>query len=277
MDTVNDWLTRASDWLLGWSAGFSPLTTLLVWSAVAGVVMALVFLYTSNQRAIKASADRSRAQVLAIDLFGHDPRAIFGSLGQLLRYSGLRLWHSLPPMLVMLVPFALVLSQLALRYEYRPLPRGASTIVKLELTDQGWPEHQGVALEAPPHVVVETPALRDSLEHAVYWRVRPTQAEPVVLRWQLGEQAVDKRVDVDLGDDRLATVSPRRPGRNWWDRLLHPAEPALPADSPARGIQVDLPRRETPVLGLDAPWWLTFVLTSIVAALVLRPIVKVRF
>jgi hypothetical protein len=277
MDTVNLALTHSIDWLLGWCAGLTPLATLLVWSAVSGIAMAFVFLFTSNQQAIKTAADRSRAQVLAIDLFGHDVRAIFTSLGQLLRYSGLRMWHSLPPMLVMLVPFAVLLAQFALRYEYRPLARDEAAIVRLELTDKSWPAQQGVRIEAPSNVVVETPALRDTTEHAIYWRVRPTEAAPATLTWNLGEGKVDKRIDVAADGQELQTVSPRRPSRGWWDRFVNPAEPALPAGSPARGIEVEYPRRETPLFGYNVPWWLTFIVTSIAAALVLRPVVKVRF
>jgi hypothetical protein len=277
MNAINATLTRIADWLLGPFAAWPPLATLLFWSAIAGVLMTIVFRYTSNQQAVKRAADRSRAQALAIKLFGHDPLAVFSSLGQLLHYSGLRLWHSLPPMLVMLVPFVLVMSQLALRYEYEPLAKDKSTIVKLELTEKDWPKHQNVVLDPSPEFAVETPALRDATEHAIYWRFRPKEAGGGTLRWRVGNEEIAKRVDVDAGDDRLASVSVRRASSGWWDRLLHPAEPALPSGSPVRGIEIEHPTRDTPLLGVNVPWWLTFVLGSIVAALVVRPLVKVRF
>ncbi|REK09456.1 MAG: hypothetical protein DWQ37_18650 [Planctomycetota bacterium] len=277
MDTFNLTLTRAADWVFGWCQRLSPLATLLLLSAVAGVAMAVVFRVSSNQRAIKAAVDRSRAQVLAINLFGHDPRAIFASFAQLLRYTGLRLSYSLPPMLLMLIPFTLLLVQLAMRYEHQPLAGGESTIVKLELAPEAWSDHQRVALKSSPQVKVETPALRDATEHAVYWRVRPLGSTPAVLAWQIDGQTIEKRLDVSGDDVALSAVGVRRPGRGIVDRLLYPAEPALPAAGPVRGIEVQHAPRQTPLFGLDVPWWLTFVLGSIVAALLLRPILRVRY
>ncbi|MEX0677022.1 MAG: hypothetical protein WD063_08105 [Pirellulales bacterium] len=277
MDATNLTSTRAMDWLLSWSAQWSPLATLLVWSAVAGVLMTVVFRYTSNQQGLKTAADRSRAQVLAINLFGHELHAIFASLGQLFRHTGLRLWYSLPPMLVMLVPFVLLLSQLALRYEYRPLACGQSTIVKLELAEKDWPQFRSTSLEPSSKFVVESPPLHDPEEHAIYWRVSPKSADATTLVWRIGDESVEKRLDVDDGQERLAVVSTRRPGRGFWDRLLHPAEPAMPAESPVCGIQIEHPRRVVSVFGLDLPWWLTFLLASMVTALLIRPFLKVRF
>ncbi|MGD9724418.1 MAG: hypothetical protein AB7O59_24195 [Pirellulales bacterium] len=277
MDAFNYGLTRSTDWLLAPLSGLAPWITLLVWSALAGVLMAVVFLYTSNQQAIKRAADRSRAQVLAINLFGHDPRTILTSFARLLGQSGLRLWLLVPPVLVMLVPFGLLLAQMALRYEHTPLAPGKSAIVKLEINEADWPRHQQVALEPGPDVIVETPALRDAQEHAIYWRLRPTTAASGVLRWRVGDDVVEKRLDVDSGDGRLSNVSVRRPGRGWLDRLLNPGEPALTAGSPVCGIEIAHPLRSTRLLGLDPPWWLTFLAASIVVAMLLRPILHVRF
>ena len=68
-----------------------------------------------------------------------------------------------------------------------------------------------------------------------------------------------------------------RPGTSFWDRLLHPGEPGFDADDPLQGITVHYTRRATPLLGFDVPWWLTFVLVSMLAAVAARPLVKVSF
>lgn len=277
MDAFNLSLTRAAGWLLSWTPAWPPLATLLVWSAVVGVLMTLVFRFTSNQRGLKLAADRSRAQVLAINLFGHELHAIFDGLGQLFRHTGRRLWYSFPPMLVMLVPFVLLLVQLALRYESRPLAVGQATIVKLELSADDWSRYQHTPLQASSAVVVESPPLRDPEECAIYWRISPQSANATQIAWQVADQTIEKRLDVDDDPARLAVVSSRRPGRGWFDRLLHPAEAALPTDSPVRGIDVEYPARRVPVFGLELPWWLTFLLASMLAALIARPFLKTRF
>ncbi len=88
---------------------------------------------------------------------------------------------------------------------------------------------------------------------------------------------LEKRLDVADDPRALCSVSPRRPGADFWDRLLYPAEPGMSADAPARALVVHYPRRTTPIFGFDIPWWLTLLIVSIIAALLLRPILKVRF
>jgi hypothetical protein len=72
-------------------------------------------------------------------------------------------------------------------------------------------------------------------------------------------------------------VSARRPDARLLERLLHPAEHAFDASAAVRAIVVHYPARATPILGLDVPWWLTFFIVSIVAALLAKPWIKVQF
>jgi hypothetical protein len=180
-------------------------------------------------------------------------------------------------MLVLIVPFVFILTQLALRYENRPLVPGESVIATLQLTPEGWSERDTALLEAPRGVTVETPALRDEAEQAVYWRLRldePTD-EPLVFRvWNY--EAIKSLVGSDEGG-RLCTVSARRPGSGFWDRLLWPGESGFDADWPVRGIDLRYPVRSTPIFGIDVPWWATFIVLCMVTALLVRPFLKVQF
>ena len=155
MNTINALLTAISDVLLGPLAGWPPVLVLVLVSAVSGVLMAVVFRYTSRQQALRRVADRGRAQVLAIKLFKDDPTGMFRSLGQLMKYTGLRLCHSLPPALVMLVPFVLLLTQLARWYEYRPLYPGEKAVVEMPLTEEAWAQSRDVVLQSPAQIQVE--------------------------------------------------------------------------------------------------------------------------
>jgi hypothetical protein len=250
---------------------------LLLVSSVSGILMAVVFRFTSRQQALRRVADLSRAQVLAIKLFKDDLGTMFNSLGQLLRYAGLRIWYSVPPMLVMIVPFVLLLAQLSRWYECYPLSPGDKAVLELQLAESAWPEYGSVALDAPPHVVVETSPLRDDDQHAVYWRIRAVETTPATIRWRVGSDAFDKQVALATDQQMLCAVSARRPGQGWWDRLLHPGEPGLAAADPIRGIVIHHLPRSTPLFGLDVPWWLTFLIVSILAAVLVRPLVKVNF
>jgi hypothetical protein len=276
MNALNALLTAGSEWFLAPFAAW-PLVTLVLYSAITGILMAVVFRYTSNQKALGTIVDRSRGNLLAIKLFKDDLPGMFRSVGNVFRYVLLRLWHSIVPVLVMLVPFVLLLTQFALRYEHRPLAVDETAVIELELKEGAWGSYRDVALEAPKSVAVETQALRDDGTRSIYWRVRPTAPVTAPLRWQLGVAPLEKSLVAAQDADRLQVVNRRRAGTGWWDRVLNPGEESLSDFSPVAGIVVHYPHREVPVLGINVPWWATFLIVSIVAALLAQPIVKVRF
>jgi hypothetical protein len=269
-------LTRLADWLLAPFAT-APLAGLLCWSAVAGVVMTLVFGKTSNQQALRWAADQTRAELLAIKLFKDDLGVTFRCQLQLFKATFWRLVYSLVPMLVMAVPFTLVLTQLALRYEHRPLMPGESSLVEMRLSADAWPRYKDIAVEVPAGVVAETEALRDASDHSLCWRIHPHVGRPATLRWRLGERIVTKQLAAADRQSQLLRVSTRRPGAGVVDRLLHPAEPGFSAAGPVRSITVDYPPRQTPLLGLNLPWWATFLIVSILVALLVRRALGVEF
>jgi hypothetical protein len=110
----------------------------LVVVQLAGLVAAIVFRFTSRQDLLRRDAELIQAQLLAMKLFRDDLGTMCGSLGRLLRYTVLRLWHSLPPTLVMVVPF--VCSWRGGRwYEHAPLVR-RTELVMLQLSNDGGPQ-----------------------------------------------------------------------------------------------------------------------------------------
>jgi hypothetical protein len=277
MNTLNALLTRLTDALFAPLVGWPAWLPLVLVSAVAGVVMAVVFRFTSRQELLRRDAELVQAQLLAMKLFKDNSRTMFVSLGRLLRHTGRRLWHSLPPVLVMTVPFVLLLVQLARWYEHAPLVAGDQAVVELHLADDAWQKFRDVPLESSSSVAVQTPSLRDPVEKTLYWRIRVDKPAVARVQWQLGEHAVVKSLTAAVGRGQLAAVDTRRPGSGWWDRLLYPGEAPLAEDSPAQAVVVHYPQRSTPIFGIDLPWWATFLIVSIVAAILARPVVKVQF
>ncbi|MHC4966658.1 MAG: hypothetical protein ACYTGE_17345 [Planctomycetota bacterium] len=277
MNWINARLTAAGDFCLAPFASWPPLVVLIAVSVVAGVGMTVVFRYTSNQRALRAVARRTKAQLMCLRIFKDDLGVAIRCQGSLIKAIGLRLWHSLPPMLVLIVPFVFILTQLALRYENRPLMPGESVIAALQLTPAGWSERDTIRLEAPPGVTVETPALRDDTRQAVYWRLRLDEPTAQPLSFRVGVSEAQKSVIGTEKSDRLCTVSARRPGSGFWDRLLRPGEPGFGAGEPVKGIELRYPARTTPIFGFDVPWWVSFIVLSMVTALLVRPFLKVQF
>jgi hypothetical protein len=171
------------------------------------------------------------------------------------------------------VPFVLVTAQLGMRYQFRPLRPGESALVTLHLRDAAWDAGSRAALEVPEGVTVETPALRVAPERSVTWRVRPDEHGAFDLAWNIDGERYVKRLDAQAG---LTTASPRRPTTGWWDQLLYPIEPPYGTGAAVTAIDVSLPERSTPILGLDVHWLISFVVLSMVFALLVKPIIRVQ-
>lgn len=271
--------------LLGWimSLIFAPISgwpaqvSLIVWSALTGVLLAWVFRYTSNQAALRSAADQIRAQLLSIKLFKDDLGVMFRAQSKLFQAIGRRLLHSMLPLCVLIVPVVLLLIQLARWYEYEPLALGESSVVQLQLSPAAWESHKLAVLEVPDHIELETAPLRDEEQTTVYWRIRPTSAASATLRWQFGSEVIEKQLTVADNQRPLQSVSIRRPGTDWLDRLWNPGESGFAANSPVTGIEVQHRQRSIPLFGVEIPWWLTFFVVSMVAALLAKPWLKVQF
>ena len=276
MDSLNQLLTGGAALFL---APFRnhPTTGLMVWSTVTGIIMAYVFGKTSNQRALRRAADSIRAQLFAVKLFKEDLVVTFQCQLQLLKSTGARLLHSIPPMLVMFVPLLFVLTQLAMRYEFRPLRKSEQTVVTMRVKPDAWREIRDVELSSTEDIVVETKSLRDQRSSTIHWRVRANGADTSLLQWKVGDQTISKELPMSASPTALRVANPMRPGNSMWDSILYPAEASLPSESPITSIEVELPPRETPILGWNVPWWATFFLVSMLVAFVAGKFMGVQY
>jgi hypothetical protein len=263
MDTLNGILTALVDGLL---APFAerPATGLVLWSVVTGVGMAYVIGKTSNQRALRRAADNIRAQLFAIKLFKDDLVVTLHCQMALLKSTGARLLHSLPPMLVMAFPLLMILAQLAMRFEHRPLLPGERAVVAMRVKPDHWKEVREVSLNAGERFEVETGGLRDERDFTIYWRVRAVGVESESLQWRIGDETIEKLLPMAASRDRLLTSNPKRSGITIADQLLYPAERSLASSSPIESIDIQLMPRETLVFGWNVPWWATFFVVSMV-------------
>lgn len=269
------------------AAVLAPLAALPAWvglvliAALLGVAAAAAFRYVSNQTALRRVADQMRANLLALWLFRHDVRASLQAQGGLLAASLKRLLWSLVPLAVLAPPFVLILAHMAMWYEFRPFRAGETALVEMRLTPEGWTKSDnGSAVELKPLAgdLVEA-RVRGNADRSITWRVRVQEPSPQsVLGWSLpGGVMIEKRFATAADDGRLTFAPPLRPGGNFWDRVLYPGEPAFDAASMVQSISINQPRRSTPIFGFDIPWWLTFFVVSILAALAAKPFLKVQF
>jgi hypothetical protein len=283
MNVLNAVLVKVTGAVLAPFAMLPAQVALIIIAIVAGVLAAIAFRYTSYQTGLKRVADQVRASLLAMRLFKDDLRNVFAAQASLFKASGLRLLYSLPPLAVLIVPFVLLLTQLAMWYEFRPLAPSDKALVEARIAPAAWSKYQDLQLVTPDGVDATKP-VRNPHDHSISWRICPHEAaasnEPLMLRFRIGEDEVAVKqlvVSNDGGTNKLLFVSPRRVGTSFWDRLLYPGEPAFAADSPVQAISINYGSRRNTLFGVAIPWWLTFFVVSILAALAIKPVVKVQF
>jgi uncharacterized membrane protein (DUF106 family) len=273
LDLVNTITVPVGDAVFAALGVFSPGVGLWIISAVAGVIMLLIWRYTSNQSAIADVRRQISAHLLATRLFKDNLAVTFRAQRQIL-WQALRLMgHSLRPMAVMLVPFVLIMVQIGLRYEFRPFSPGERIRVKATMRSPEATQGVGARLALPEGITADrndpcrAPALR-----TVDWRLAASKPGDWMLVFGEGADQVRMPLRVGGGFVRLS----RFRGGAFSDRLLYSAEPSIDPASAFESIEVYYPARSTPVFGLDVHWLITFFVLSIVFALLAKPVLKVH-
>jgi uncharacterized membrane protein (DUF106 family) len=233
---------------------------------VTGVLLLIVFKYTSNQKAIKRVRDDISAQLLALKLFKESAAVALRAQGHIMTGSFRLLILAIVPMLVMVVPVYLFLGQLAAWYQYRPLQVGEDTVLTMKLAGKegdAWPD---VKLQPLSGVDVTAGPVRVQSKREICWDLRARENGPQELVFLVGKERVDKSLAIGSGFMR---VSPRRPGWDWSDALLYPCEKPFSSDLPVESIELEYPQRAGWTSGTD--WWVAYwFVASTVAALCLR-------
>ena len=156
---------------------FAPVALLPGWlsitliSAVLGVVVFVIFMYTANRSAFSRVVDTIMASILAVFLFRDNIGVTMRSEARLLVCSVKLLWYSLFPVLIMSLPLVFVLAQMGMWYQFRPPVPGMETVqVKLQLQEQQgeWP---AISLAENAAVRVVTGPVRLFSRSEVYWEL----------------------------------------------------------------------------------------------------------
>lgn len=241
-------------------------------AAVVGVLLLLVFKYTSNQKAIGRVRDHIKADMLALKLFKDSMSVTLQSLGRVFKGALLLLFYAMKPMLVMMVPVVLLLSQMNLWYQYRPLKTGEKTLVTMKLNGNGNESFPEVHLQPDPAIENIVGPVRVLGRREILWKIRAKNPGIHHIVFQSGDEQVLKELAVGNGYMR---VSRKRPGWHWMDILAHPLEPPFKKDAVVRSIRIDFPERDSKTSGTD--WWVIYFFgVSVVFAFISKPVFKVR-
>jgi len=241
-------------------------------SAVLGVLLLLIFKYTSNQKAIGRVRDDIKANLLAVKLF-KDSLAVTGrSQARVFGASFKLLFFSLVPMLVMILPVCLILFQMGLWYQARPLHLGDEPVIVKLKVNSSFDTLPRITLESLPAARTIIGPVRVFSKKELFWKIEPMENGNHNLIFHVGDRRYEKQLAIGEGFMRL---SPKRPGPHVGDMLLYPLEKPFASDSPVHSISVDYPARDSRIHGTD--WWIVyFFVASMVFAFLCKPFLKVR-
>ncbi len=243
--------------------------SLTILSAASGVVMLALFKYTSPQRAIERVRRSMSAHFLALSLYKDDIGVSLKQQGGIL-LGALKLFvYALIPMAIMTVPMLLILGQLSLWYQARPLLPGEEAVVTMKMRTEEANPPQLKKSEAVESVVgpVTIPSQQEFC-----WNIRATTPGESELVFQV--DGADYTKDLSIGDNYLP-VSVMRPEPNFLEVLLHPYERPFPTSAPVESISIQYPDRESWISGTHS-WLIYWFVVSMVFAFIAKPLLHVH-
>jgi uncharacterized membrane protein (DUF106 family) len=272
MTIINSLLRRLFDAALSPASGLHPLVGIAVVSLLFGVVMLLVFKWTSNQDKMAAVKRRIHAGLFEIRLFNDDLRAILRAIGAILWHNVSYVSLTIVPLLWMIVPLFLSIAQLQFHYGYQGLDPGDQALVKIVVEDTE--SRPPIRLETPQGLAVEAGPIWIPAKNELDWRIKAVDRGDYELSFVTGAETVTKSVRVT---DRVVRISPNRVAKGFVDQLLYPAEDPLPESTPIREITVGYQAGNAGFEGWEneLTWMAAFFLLSVVFALILRKPLKV--
>jgi len=241
-------------------------------SALAGVVLLIIFKYTSNQSAVGQARDSIKANMLALKLFKDSIIVTLQAQGRVFKGAGLLLVYAIKPLLVMIVPVCLLLGQMALWYQFRPLQLNEAAIITMTLGNEVGNPLPKVNIEPAPELEIEIGPVQSISKGEVHWKIKARENGYHHIVFRIDNQKIEKELAVG---DGFMRVSPVRPSWKWAEILLYPWEKPFPPESLVQSISIDYPNRISHTSGTD--WWIGyFFVVSLISALIFKPILKVR-
>jgi len=282
LNGLNRLVTRVFDVLLAPLEWVGVEFSLLVVSAVFGVLALWVFKHISWQRGIRSTKRRITAHLLEIRIYQDDLGVVARALGKVLRHNVVYLGLNVVPFVPLVLPFALVVAQLVVRYAFEPA--SIAQVVQAQSSAQAIAGDgitvtirgdaaaiEGLELLLPDGLVARTPLARVPTSGLAAQEFVATEPGEYTLRfWTAGGVETTKRFVA--GGARPRTLQPERArGLAAW---LWPAEESL-AGTGLTEISFVYPESELGWLPGRGPFGviLVFVVASMLAGVVaLRPL-----
>jgi uncharacterized membrane protein (DUF106 family) len=249
----------------------SPLAIVIVVSLVVGLLMVVLFGYTSDQKAIGIAKDQLKAHLLAVRLYRDQIPVVMGSYGKILRGTGRYLKLAFKPLLYVIIPITLLILQIDHYLGATPIPPNAPFLLTVHTT--GGDALNDVTLELPPGITMTAVPVHVPSTNEIAWRLVGSKEGKYEVKIAAAGQVAAKAVCVGSGLPRISTVRLRG---HFWERMFSSAEPALQENSPIESISINYPDRDIEIAGYGMNWiWLFFIL-SMVAGFIFKELLGIQ-
>ena len=248
-----------------------PLFMVLAISVVIGLLMVIVFRYTSDQKAIGRAKDRLKAHLLAVRLFQDQLPVVMRAYGKIFRGTGSYLRLAFTPFLIAILPITFLIVQLDRYFGWMPLQPAQTFLVEARVEDPA--ALNDTSLQLPPELSSSAPAVHVPKDREVVWRVVAEREGKYEITIAAAGQTVSKQVVVS---PKLARVSPVRLKDNFWKRIFASGEPALADNSPVQSITIDYPPREISFTWMQWNWIVLFFVASLIAGFVFKSVLGIQ-
>ena len=247
-----------------------PFVGLLVVSALSTAGTLLLIKVTSHAKRIEETKRQLYAALLEMRLFNDDLRAVLRAAGELLWRDLAYLREFAPSILLASIPVAILLVHLDSFYGSTGLVVGQSALLTVGVEHSNHDassESPAAAVEVPPGIRLDTLPLWFPASHDVIWQITPERLGRFDLVVKIGDERVSKRLEVS---DAIIRRAPSLVGGTWWRDVFSAADQRLASNGVIRSVDVQYPRREMAISGWRVHWLVTFLVSSLIFAVVFK-------
>ncbi len=274
MWTFNKAFGKIFDILLIPFQNMNPWVGMAIVSFLTGLLMLVIFRYTSNQAGIKKVKNKIKAHLLELRLYKDSMGISLKAQGNILLANMKYISHSFKPLLVMIVPVILILIQLNFWFGYEPLKPGQQTLLKVKLEEGYDPLQTDLALEPDPEIVIESTPLRIEEYREINWRISSKGIGVHRINVVIGGQKIPKTISSDT--KTLNKLSPIKHKTDFIDELFYPVEAPIAKDLPVKSIEVLYPAKSMNLFGWNMHWLIAYFALSIIFGFAFKGVFKVE-
>ena len=249
----------------------SPLALVIILSVIIGLLMVILFYYTSDQDAIAVAKDQLKAQLLAVRLFQDQLAVVVRAYGRIILGTGRYIKLAFKPLLIIIIPMTFMLVQLDWYLGYAPILQDQPFLVKVKTAASE--TVNDVSLQLPPELTISAPAVHVPSDNEVVWRVVANKQGAFDVNVATAGQTFAKKVVVSPEMNRISLSRMRAP---YWERLFSSSEPALPDNSPIKAIDVNYPERSYQFAWMEWNWIVLFFVLSLVAGFIFKSVLGIE-